>query len=283
MAALRTTAIFLVCGIVLLASVPAAAQKEQDARALVQSVVNNELEKDANDHSKWMYRDVNKEHGTTTVKLVVQTSHGDLSKTLEIDGHPLTEQQKQQDRAKMHRFVTDAAVRQKQKQSSQQDDQKATALTRMLPDAFLWTKESQNGDETTLSFRPNPKFNPSTRDARVFAAMQGTMVVNTEQKRIQSLKGRLTRNVNFGWGLLGRLEKGGTFDVERTDIGNGVWEITGTHVHIHGHALIFKTISEDQDEETSHYHPTPASTTLAEAEKMLEEGKVAKELGVKQP
>ena len=283
MPVLRSTAIFLVCGIVLFATLPAMAQKEQDVRALVQSVVNNELEKDTNDHSKWMYRDINKQHGTTTDKLVVQTAEGDLSKTIEIDGHPLTQQQKQQNQAKMRRFVTDPAVRAKQKQSNKQDDQKAASLTRMLPDAFLWAKVSQNGDEMTLAFRPNPKFSPPTRDARVFAAMQGKMVVNTKEKRIQSLKGRLTRNVDFGWGLLGKLQKGGTFDVERREIGDGVWEITETHVHIHGHALIFKSISEDQDEETSDYHQTPPSTTLQSAEKMLEDGEVAKDLGVKLP
>jgi hypothetical protein len=71
--------------------------------------------------------------------------------------------------------------------------------------------------------------------------------------------------------------------VERRNIGDGVWEITATHVHIHGHALIFKSITEDQDEETSNYRPTPPSTTLKQAEKMLNDGEVAKDLGVKQP
>ncbi len=254
--------------------------QQQNARALVQTIVNNELQADANDHSKWMFRDANKVHGGSTVKLVVQTSEGSVSKTIEINGHPSTPQQQKADEQKMHRFVTDPAVRQKQKQNNQHDDKQAAALTKMLPDAFLWTVTGKDGDETTLAFKPDPKFNPPTREARVFAAMQGTMVVNTKEQRIKSLKGTLIKNVDFGFGLLGKMQKGGTFNVERESIAPHVWEITQTHVHIHGHALIFKSISEDQDEETSDYKPSPEGFTPAEAEKMLNDGSVAKKLGV---
>lgn len=278
----RWSAALVLCSSAFLAIMPTHAQ-QQDARSLVQSIVTNELRADANDHSHWMFRDVDKVRGKTTVKLVVQTPEGDLSKTLEMNGQPLTPQQQEADRQKMHQFVTDPVVRQKQKQSHEQDDRKAAAMTKMLPDAFLWTKTGESGDETTLDFKPNPKFNPPTREARVFAAMKGTMVVNTKQKRIKSLKGTLIRNVDFGFGLLGKLQKGGTFNVERQNIGEDVWEITSTHIHIHGHALIFKSIDEEQDEETSDYKPAPKSITLAEAEKMLDSGSMTKESGAEQP
>ena len=252
--------------------------QEQDARALVQAVVNHELAADAHDHSRWMYRDANKVQGKSMVKLVIQTPQGDVSKTIEMDGHPLTAQQQKDDEQKMHQFVTDPGVRQKQKHDHQQDAQKAAALTKMLPGAFSWTKVGQSGAETTLAFKPDPSFHPPTREARVFAAMKGTMVVNTKQKRIQSLKGTLTEDVDFGFGVLGKLEKGGTFDVERKQVGSNVWEITETHIHIHGHALIFKSISEEQDEETSGYKPAPPSITPAKAAKMLSDGSFAKKL-----
>jgi hypothetical protein len=108
--------------------------------------------------------------------------------------------------------------------------------------------------------------------------MAGTMVVDTKQKRIKQLKGALTRDVNFGYGLLGKLQKGGAFKIERQQIASGVWSITATHVHIQGHALIFKSIGEQQDEVTSRYHPTPPSLTLPAAAKMLKDGAAARTL-----
>jgi hypothetical protein len=257
--------------------------QQPGARALVQIVVTSELTADARDHSHWMFRDADKVGEKSKVKLVVQTAQGDLSRTIEIDGHPLTPEQQKDDEQKRHQFATDPSVRQKRRHDQEQDDQKATAMTKLLPSAFLWTKTGESGPQTTLSFKPDPNFHPPTREARVFAAMQGTMVVNTTQKRIKSLKGTLTQDVDFGGGLLGKLEKGGTFDVERQQIGSRVWEITAIHIHIHGHALIFKSINEEQDEETSHYKPTPQSMTLENAAKMLGDGTIAKKLGLKQP
>ena len=66
----------------------------------------------------------------------------------------------------------------------------------------------------------------------MFAAMAGEIVVNKAQNRIQTIKGKLTEDVKFGWGFLGKMDAGGTFDVERRELAPGVWEITESHVHI---------------------------------------------------
>ena len=278
---LRVWAVWAVAFFVLVAdaspSAPASSQPE-DARAFVRSVVASELAADASDHSLWMYRDDNKVPGTHTVKLVIETSQGDLSRTVERGGQPLTPQAQQEDEQAMDAFVHDAELRQKQKRRHEQDAEKANALTKLLPDAFLWTFTNRGGDETTLHFEPDPQFHPPTREARVFAAMAGVMVVNTRQKRIQELKGMLTRDVNFGYGLLGKLQKGGTFEIERQQIAPGIWNITATHIHIQGHALIFKSIGEQQDEVTSHYRPTPKSLSLDAAAQMLKSGAAARAL-----
>jgi hypothetical protein len=265
-------------------SVPsAAASGHESAKALVQRVVRGELAADAADHSRWMFRDANKVPGNDTVKLTVQTSAGDISKTILIDGHPLSAQQQQDDEAKMRQFVTDPSVRQKQKEDQQQDGAKARSLTEMLPNAFLWTVIGRQDADTTLAFTPDPNFSPPTREARVFAAMKGKMVVNTLQNRIVSLQGVLTEDIDFGFGILGKLDKGGTFDVQRSQVGPDVWEITSTHVHIQGHMLIFKSINEQQDEETGDYKPAPPRISLPAAAKMLNDGAVGRELGIAQP
>jgi hypothetical protein len=147
---------------------------------------------------------------------------------------------------------------------------------KMLPDAFIWTEAGQSDDSVTLDFKPNPDFKPPTRQARVFAAMAGKMVVNEKQKRLESLSGELTQPVDFGWGLLGRLQKGGTFLIERKEVAPGEWKTTGTHIHIHGRALLFKNINEQEDEETSGYKPAP-SLSLEEAANMLNKGVAAKQ------
>jgi hypothetical protein len=113
---------------------------------------------------------------------------------------------------------------------------------------------------------------------RVLAAMSGTLVVDEREMRLKSLSGHLDKDVVFGWGLLGRINAGGTFQIIREEVGPGSWQITQTHVHISGHALFFKTIGDQEDEVTSDYHRTPAGVDLDKAAQMLRDGEVAREL-----
>ena len=62
------------------------ASVSETPKQIAQDAVTTELKASANDHSRWMYRDANKEDGKNTVTLVVQTRNGSLHKTLEIGG-----------------------------------------------------------------------------------------------------------------------------------------------------------------------------------------------------
>lgn len=101
--------------------------------------------------------------------------------------------------------------------------------------------------------------------------MEGDMTVEDAEHRIVSLKGRMIHEVRFGYGLFGVLEPGGSFDVERRQVGKDQWQITETHVHIQGHALIFKSISEQEDDVKSKFEQLPSSVNFKQAEEKLME------------
>ena len=250
------------------------------AQQLVQQVINNEIAANRNDHTKWMYRDADKTPDKNTVKLIVETTDGKVSKTLLLSGRTLSAQEQAQDRAKMEKVVNDPDERAKQRKDSAHDDKQAISMMEMLPNAFIWNQTGESNGEVTLHFKPNPAFQPPTYAARVFAAMAGEMVVDASQKRLKILSGTLIQPVEFGWGILGKLQQGGTFRIVRSEVAPHEWEITQTHVHIVGHALFFKSISEQEDETTSHYKPTPSSLTLQQAIEMLNDGAIQKELGL---
>jgi hypothetical protein len=247
---------------------------------LVQEVVKNEIAANRNNHSHWMYRDADKTPSKNIVKLAIETSDGKVSKTIELNGRAPTPQEQEQDRAKMKKVVNDPSERDRQRRNSAHDDKQAISMMEMLPNAFLWTAGGESNGEITLHFKPNPEFQPPSYASRVFAAMAGEMVVDARQKRLKLLSGTLIQPVEFGWGLLGKLKQGGTFRIVRSEIAPGEWEITQTHVHIEGHALLFKSISEQEDEITSNYKRTPPSVTLQQAAEMLTNGAIEKELGL---
>lgn len=234
----------------------------QDARAQVRQDVQTEMAADAADHSVWMFHDDDRKPGNHIVQWVAQTHQGDVKRVIERNGKPISEQQQ---RRSIEAFLRDPEAQARQRRASQKDAQQADSLLKMLPDAFLWTEVSHDDKTTTFEFKPDPKFSPPDYQSRVFAAMAGEMVVDNGQRRIEVFKGKMIHDVNFMWGILGSIKKGGWFEVDREEIGPGIWEITESHIHIRGHVLFFKTISQQEDDVQTDFSRLPDDVTLEEA------------------
>lgn len=238
----------------------------QNARVLVSHAVQVELRADRADNTQWLYYQTDKKPGDSVDEWVAETSQGDLHRVVRKNGNPVSPQDQ---RKKIDDFIGDHAAQEKQREDAHHDDEQATALLTLLPDAFLWSRSGKRGGNTIFHFKPDPKYHPPTREAKVFAAMEGDLAVNNAQQRIASIKGHMIRAVKFGGGLLGDLKAGGSFDVERRQIGRGEWQIVATHVHINGHALIFHTIAEDEDQVKSKFKQLPTNINFQQAEQQL--------------
>jgi hypothetical protein len=242
------------------------AARAQNPAALARQAVNTELAADAADHSHWLFYDVDRKPGDTVKQWVAQTASGNVHRVIEQKGEPISLAAQ---RSAMDDFVHDAGAQARQRKSGQHDDKQSEEMLRLLPDAFHWTEAGTHGNVVTLRFVPDASFKPPTWGARVFAAMEGDMQIDIVQHRIVSLKGHLIRDVRFCGGLCGNLAEGGTFSVERRQIGPSIWQIVSTHVHIQGSALFFKNISQEEDEEKWSFHRLPANITLEAAESDL--------------
>ncbi len=99
----------------------------------------------------------------------------------------------------------------------------------------------------------------------MFSSMTGDLVVDNQQHRICKIKGHLIHDVTFGGGLLGRLKERSSFALEQQQVGPSVWELTQIHVHLEGNALLFKSVSLQQDDKRSRFQPEPANITLEQA------------------
>jgi len=242
---------------------------DAQAQQLVQTAVETELAANHDDHSRWQYRSAVRKPEGEFLYQVVETDHGSVKKKIRQNGQPLSKEDLEKENQRINSFVHDSSQQAKQHKDSEQDDKRAENMLRILPDAFLWTMRSDTADSTTFSFVPNPNFDPPTMESRVFAAMAGEIVVSKPEKRIQRISGKLIHDVKFGYGLLGKMEEGGTFTVERRSLAPKVWQITESHVHINGHILLFKTIMEQEDEVKTDFKPTPPGTTLEQAAGLL--------------
>ena len=240
------------------------------ADELVRQVVANETQLVDSDHSHWIYRQHHVEDGKDTLKECVDTDQGALCRLIAEGGHPLSQSEQAKEKERLAELVKNPERQRKLQEARKKDGDQALKMLKMLPNAFHYEYAGTEGDLVKLKFVPNPQFTPPDRESRVFHAMVGFMWVDRDAKRLVELSGKLTRDVDFGFGLLGHLYRGGTFQVKRADVGDGHWETTLLDVKIRGKALFFKTINADQRETTDNFAKAPGKLTMAEGMKMLE-------------
>jgi hypothetical protein len=244
----------------------------QDASQLVRDVIYNEQNADKNYHSRFKYRSRKVTPKGSTLKEIVETNDGTVSRLVSINDQPLTAEQRAQEDKRLEKLLTDPDEQRHKLREQQEDARKAEIMLRALPDAFLYEEIGRDGDVVRLHFHPSPHFNPPNRETSVFRGMDGTMLIDIRQKRMVKMDGHLFQDVTFGWGILARLEKGGSFVVEQKQIEGPRWEAVKVDINMSGHALFFKTISMHETDYTFDYHRVPLNLTLRQGVDLLQKG-----------
>jgi hypothetical protein len=242
------------------------------ANELVRRVIANELRMQDQDHTHWMYEEEIVKAGVKETEEVAGTKDGAVTLLVARNGQPLSEDELKKQEDQMNAFVHDRQAQEKQKQAAQEDAAKTKRLLSMLPDAFNFSYAQgsrDTGETVRLNFQPRPGYHAPSREAQVFHEMEGTLTVDRKEERLVEINGRLMQEVKFFGGLLGHLDRGGTFDVRQVQVDASHWEIGRLNVNMKGKALFFKTISVQQNETDSHFQPLPDNVTMTEAADLL--------------
>ena len=248
----------------LLLLVPTSVSAQDNPRELVVKMVQNELASQK-EPRYWMYLDSKEKPGRTEVDRVIQTPECWVSWPVSVNGIRPTEKEVSNAREYMESLVNNPRLRRKNRGEIDADSRKSAELLKMLPDVFLFTGDGRQGDSVRLKFRPNPKYRPPSNESKVFHHMEGILLIDAKEIRLAKLSGTLVSDVEFGFGILGKLQKGGTFEVVQSEVAPNDWEVSLLDVHISGRALFFHTIGEQQHEVKSHFEPVRPDLGVAEA------------------
>lgn len=271
----RTLPLLLFC--VLPPSAPGAAAKETQAGAedrpnpqrLVQQVVENGLARDRNP-THWSYREVIRKDGSLETREFCQTSAGTIERLIAINNQPLSAEQQRREDTRLQAWLADPAEIRKERQKQREDSAKQYRMFATFPEAFRYEYAGREGELVKLKFEPNPRFVPSSRQEEVFHHLEGMMWIDPGQKQLARIEGRLTSEVKFAGGLLGHLDKGGIFSVAFKELNSGQWVMAALHVEMSGRALLFKTISVQEERDFDDYRSVPDNLSLQQAAELLE-------------
>jgi hypothetical protein len=208
-----------------------------------------------------------------TTKLIVETKDGDVARLMAVNDAPLSAQDEQSEQARLQTLLNDPSLQRHRQQREQDDAGRARKVIHALPEAFLYTyagiAETPQGPSYRLSFQPNPNFNPQDLEAQVLKGMAGELWIDVAQQRVSRLQGKRIRDVDYGWGLLGKLDQGGTLLLEQADIGDHQWRTTHMVLVMNARVLL-KTIKLDTTLDLSQFTPVTAGMSYQQAIQMLQ-------------
>jgi len=266
----RTIVFLSACGM-LLAPVCHAQGTASSLQQLVKDIAYNE-ERDRQRDSFWSYGIDQKIGDKSYTKWQVETKDGPIFRILEVNGKPLPDAESRRERERLEHLLNSRNALAKNREDHEQDEERMLRLIKLMPDAFIYEQTGpSSGDLVTLRFKPNPAFNPPTYEARVFHGMAGTMEINQRLKRFVSMQGTVIDRIDFGYGLLGYVDKGGEFKIHREQVSETRWKTDLVDVHVSGRVILFKSVSKDHHEVRSEFQPVPAGISLNDAKRLLDQ------------
>lgn len=213
------------------------------------------------------------ERGITT-KEIVQTRDGSVARLIAINDMPLTPEQEQAEHARLQRLMDQPEIQEHRRRREKEDADRANKLVKMMPDAFLYSYDGvaygPNGPAIKLRFKPNPAFVPPNQESRVAGGIEGELWIDQAQERMVRFDAYIFQDVDFGWGVLGRLYKGGSVHIENADIGNHNWQLVRMKLDFTGKALMLKMLTFRITENATDFRPVPKELSYQDAIRLLQ-------------
>lgn len=245
-------------------------QQSEPPNQLVREVVYNEL-RDHDAHGFWRYWIEQHVRNDTRLKEQVETTDGPLTRVVETNGHPVDAQTRDEEQARLQHLVNSPVQRSLHRKTYAEDEKHVTLIMTLLPDAFVFDDAGDENGCHHLRYRPSPAYVPHSIEARVIHSMTGDLWIDARAKRLTRLEGHMAENVDFGFGLLGRVNKGSWFRVGRVQVSPTEWKMDQLEVHLSGHALMLKTIGRETSEIRGGFAAVPSGTDLAQGMRILDQ------------
>lgn len=179
---------------------------------------------------------------------VVPTGTGTLRLILEEKGQPVGAEYYRKQLLELEKTLVWALnpeeSKQKQRVQKWQKRSKERAGTvNATRDAFLfqWAgRELVHGRQMIkLQHTPNPAFKAKSRTTDMFGNVQAMVWIDEATAQLARVEAEITRNINVGGGVFGRIYRGGTFTMQQEEVAEGLWLPTRMQYDFKGRKFLF--------------------------------------------
>jgi hypothetical protein len=200
---------------------------------------------------------------------VIETAEGRADRIVLFHDEPLQPDQQEKQKHRLEKLLRDHDAVKNELQDWKSEIQHRIKMVKAFPKAVLFLFDGREDNFLRFSFRPNPEFSPKDRETQLYRGMEGFVWIEPTQERIVRVVGKLVKDVSFGWGVLGHLNKGGIYEIAQTEVAPGIWRTTTLNVDVKGRIFLISGFRFFREEHDAHYHPTPAATGYRDAVESL--------------
>lgn len=248
---------------------------------LMRATVANEVAAANNRSVKFMFCSRKQSSKGVQDKVYAEANEAVASVPFSESDHPLNPQQQRAETDKLAQVASSPSALHRRQEHENQELEHTMRIVKALPDAFSYEYVgTENGEPglgkagkqlVRLHFKPNPSYSPPSAVEQVLQGMEGDVLIDPAAHRLARIDGALYKEVAFGWGIFGRLDKGGSFRVQQGDAGDGNWVVTQMNLRMTGKILLFKNLNLTSEEVFSNFRRLPEDLPFARAVEMLKE------------
>ena len=177
----------------------------------------------------------------------------------ERNGKPLTPAEQAQQEQKIAKRLAELrslppAERERQKK---QWNGRGMEFVRELPDAMVFRQAGEttaNGRRSVIvDAEPNPQYHARTAQARLFEKLKGRFTIDVTDREMVKAEAETFDVVSIGLGILGRVEKGTRFAMQRRKLADGNWVVAEQDIRFGARVMLVKWFSNEIHSEFSDF------------------------------
>ena len=207
---------------------------------------------------------------------VIASKEGAVARVIFRDGRALTREEDDSEHERLQAMLDSPAAFAKHVKGDASGRKMGAELIKLLPEAMLYSyvpgqpqrasRAIGEAPEIVLDYKPNPAWTPPTIAAEALTGIEGRAWIDTKSHYMTRMEGTIFKPVNFGL-FLAHIYSGGKLEFEQVRVSDQRWLFSHFIEHL-TLRVIFKTLKEEQNTETSNYAVVP-EMSYQEAIKIL--------------
>jgi hypothetical protein len=135
--------------------------------------------------------------------------------------------------------VTDSPPSRREVRRSERGKTVVDDVAEMLDVSISRRDSLNNRNAIVVTFKPKRDANPRTREGRLARAFAGEIWIDEQGREVVRVDATAMDDLSFGYGVLGRVNKGATVTVRRQPMDDNLWLPTAIRFNGEGRALLY--------------------------------------------